>query len=67
MSLYCCAVCPNEVTCQDLDRATFARPEEVVDPTPTEEFCGGYKGDHFFEEGANQCRCGRAYKRAPRP
>ncbi len=34
---------------------------------PTEEFCGAYKGDHSFEEGANSCRCGRAFQRAPRP
>jgi hypothetical protein len=32
----------------------------------TREFCGAYKGDHAFEDGANQCRCGRAYLRAPR-
>lgn len=36
-------------------------------PVSTEEFCGEYKGQHTFEEGANQCRCGRAYLRAPRP
>lgn len=35
--------------------------------TPDEEFCGKYKGDHYFEPGANTCNCGRAYVRAPRP
>lgn len=33
----------------------------------SEEFCGAYKGDHTFEDGSNQCRCGRAFRRAPRP
>lgn len=35
--------------------------------TVGEDFCGEYKGTHEFEPGENSCRCGRAFKRAPRP
>lgn len=31
MPEFCCAACPNEVTCADLLEAQFARPEDVFD------------------------------------
>lgn len=31
MAKFCCAVCPHELSCQDLAEATFATPEEIID------------------------------------
>lgn len=31
MARYCCAVCPNAVSCQDLTEIVFATPEDIMD------------------------------------
>lgn len=46
----------------------WQRPSVSENPPSTEEFCGGYKGDHVFEDGSHVCRCGRAFQKdTPRP